>query len=84
MERYMMGSVVMPLVATISTASGCGVMSAGQGSTRTCTVTGFTTLHVTMVHTSVANSVGLPGISTSETGAKGFVKRLVMQTASQL
>ncbi|KAJ1359952.1 hypothetical protein KIN20_018787 [Parelaphostrongylus tenuis] len=80
MARYMMGYLVMLMLATISTVFGCGVMPAGQASTRTFTVTGFTTLPVTMVYTSVVNSVGHPGIATSEAGARGFVERLVMQT----
>ncbi|KAJ1356077.1 hypothetical protein KIN20_013707 [Parelaphostrongylus tenuis] len=55
-------------------------MTAGQASTRTFTATGFTTLPVAMVYTSVANSVGLSGIATSEEGVNRFSKRLVMRT----
>ncbi|KAJ1362304.1 hypothetical protein KIN20_021822 [Parelaphostrongylus tenuis] len=66
--------------ATISAVFGCGVMPAGQMSTRNFTVTGFT-LPVAMVY-STAPSVPtqVPGIATSETGAAGFVQRLVIRT----
>ncbi|KAJ1370378.1 hypothetical protein KIN20_032090 [Parelaphostrongylus tenuis] len=71
---------MISLLATISTVFGCGVMPAGQGSTRNFTVTGFT-LPVAMAYsTSTAVLAQLPGIATSEAGAKGFVERLVMQT----
>ncbi|KAJ1372604.1 hypothetical protein KIN20_034796 [Parelaphostrongylus tenuis] len=71
---------MITLLATISAVFGCGVMPAGRMSTRNFTVTGFT-LPVAMVY-STAPSVPtqVPGIATSETGAKGFVQRLVMQT----
>ncbi|KAJ1373649.1 hypothetical protein KIN20_036117 [Parelaphostrongylus tenuis] len=70
---------VMLLLATISTVLGCGVLPAGQGSTKNFTVTGFT-LPVAMAY-SAAPSVQavVPGIATSEAGATGFVQRLVMQ-----
>ncbi|KAJ1362124.1 hypothetical protein KIN20_021550 [Parelaphostrongylus tenuis] len=69
----------MLLLTTISTVLGCGVMPAGQGSTRNFTVTGFT-LPVAMAY-STAPSVQavVPGIATSESGATRFVQRLVMQ-----
>ncbi|KAJ1361026.1 hypothetical protein KIN20_020178 [Parelaphostrongylus tenuis] len=71
---------MISLLATISTVFGCGVMPAGQGSTRNFTVTGFT-LPVAMAYsTSTAVLAQVPGIATSEAGAKGFVERLVMQT----
>ncbi|KAJ1348384.1 hypothetical protein KIN20_003678 [Parelaphostrongylus tenuis] len=82
----MIGYSISPLFlisfpATISAVFGCGVMPAGQTSTRTFTVTGFTTLPIAMVYAGkpdVSNKVS--GIATSEAGAKGFVERLVRQT----
>ncbi|KAJ1358846.1 hypothetical protein KIN20_017384 [Parelaphostrongylus tenuis] len=68
------------LLATIRTVFGCGVMPAGQARTVTFTVTGFT-LPVAMVYTEEPNvSAKVPGIATSEAGAKALVERLVMQT----
>ncbi|KAJ1358853.1 hypothetical protein KIN20_017395 [Parelaphostrongylus tenuis] len=68
------------LLATIRTVSGCGVMPAGQARTVTFTVTGFT-LPVAMVYTEEPNVLArVPGIATSEAGAKASVERLVMQT----
>ncbi|KAJ1374273.1 hypothetical protein KIN20_036927 [Parelaphostrongylus tenuis] len=49
-------------------------------STRTFNVTGFTTLPVNMVYTSAMNAARVPGIATSQEGARGSVSRLVMQT----
>ncbi|KAJ1367924.1 hypothetical protein KIN20_028952 [Parelaphostrongylus tenuis] len=66
---------MISLLAAISTVFGCGVMPAGQASSRTFTVTGFT-LPVSMVYSSTA-SIQNPGIATSEAGASGFVQRLV-------
>ncbi|KAJ1361983.1 hypothetical protein KIN20_021381 [Parelaphostrongylus tenuis] len=64
----------------IMTAFGCGVVPAGQASTRTFTVSGFT-LPVNMAYsTDSAVAARVPGIATSANGAKGFVQRLVMQT----
>ncbi|KAJ1354490.1 hypothetical protein KIN20_011457 [Parelaphostrongylus tenuis] len=63
----------------MSTVLGCGVIPAGQASTRTFTVTGFTTLPVSMVHVDKGDA-RFPGIATSKEGAAGFVSRLVMQT----
>ncbi|KAJ1370376.1 hypothetical protein KIN20_032087 [Parelaphostrongylus tenuis] len=71
---------MISLLATISTVFGCGVMPAGQGSTRNFTVTGFTLPVVMAYSTSTAVLAQVPGIATSEAGAKGFVERLVMQT----
>ncbi|KAJ1349172.1 hypothetical protein KIN20_004641 [Parelaphostrongylus tenuis] len=70
---------VMLLLAIISTVLGCGVLPAGQGSTKNFTVTGFT-LSVAMAY-STAPSVQarVPGIATSEAGATRFVQRLVKQ-----
>ncbi|KAJ1353571.1 hypothetical protein KIN20_010224 [Parelaphostrongylus tenuis] len=71
---------MISLLATISTVFGCGVMPAGQGSTRNFTVTGFT-LPVAMAYsTATAVQAQVPGIATSEARAKGFVERTVMQT----
>ncbi|KAJ1360158.1 hypothetical protein KIN20_019071 [Parelaphostrongylus tenuis] len=67
---------MISLFTTFSTVFGCGVMPAGQMSTRTFNVTGFTTLPVNMVYTSAINAARVPGIAT----ARGFVSRLVMQT----
>ncbi|KAJ1369607.1 hypothetical protein KIN20_031096 [Parelaphostrongylus tenuis] len=71
---------MISLLVTISPVLGCGLMPAGQASTRTFTVTAFTTLPVAMVYTSAANSVKVSGIPTSQAAAKAFVERLVMQT----
>ncbi|KAJ1351362.1 hypothetical protein KIN20_007353 [Parelaphostrongylus tenuis] len=68
------------LLATIRTVFGCGVIPAGQARTITFTVTGFT-LPVAMVYTEEPNVLArVPGVATSEAGAKWFVERLVMQT----
>ncbi|KAJ1353912.1 hypothetical protein KIN20_010698 [Parelaphostrongylus tenuis] len=76
--------IIILLLATIATVFGCGVMPAGQGSTRNFTVTGFT-LPVAMVYsTAPAVSAQVPGIATTEAGAKGFVERLVKQTVSDV
>ncbi|KAJ1351481.1 hypothetical protein KIN20_007491 [Parelaphostrongylus tenuis] len=61
----------------------CGVMPAGQGSTRNLTVSGFT-LPVAMAYSSAIDALArVPGIATSEAGAKGFVERLVKQTVGR-
>ncbi|KAJ1364972.1 hypothetical protein KIN20_025172 [Parelaphostrongylus tenuis] len=68
---------MISLLATISTVFGCGVMPAGQGSIRNFTVTGFT-LPVAMAYsTSTAVLAQVPGIATTEAGAKGLSERLV-------
>ncbi|KAJ1354537.1 hypothetical protein KIN20_011514 [Parelaphostrongylus tenuis] len=73
-------SFMISLLTTIATALACGVMPAGQASTRTFNVTGFT-LPVAMVYSTASDvQARVPGISTSVAGAKGFVERLVMQT----
>ncbi|KAJ1361975.1 hypothetical protein KIN20_021373 [Parelaphostrongylus tenuis] len=70
---------MLSLLASMSVL-GCGVLPAGQGSTRTFTVTGFS-LPVAMAYSeNSAVSTRFSGIATSEAGAKGFVERLVMQT----
>ncbi|KAJ1353978.1 hypothetical protein KIN20_010768 [Parelaphostrongylus tenuis] len=74
-DHFMISSL-----AIISTVFGCGVMPAGQGSTRNFTVTGFT-LPVAMAYsTATAVLAQVPGIATTEAGARGFVERFVMQT----
>ncbi|KAJ1355169.1 hypothetical protein KIN20_012477 [Parelaphostrongylus tenuis] len=71
---------MISLMTTISTVFGCGVMPAGQGSTINFTVTGFT-LPVAMVYSTATDvQAQVPGIATTEAGARGFVERLVMQT----
>ncbi|KAJ1350406.1 hypothetical protein KIN20_006191 [Parelaphostrongylus tenuis] len=80
MTKLPTNSTVISLLITVSTVLGCGVLPAGQESSRTFTVTGFTTLPVAMVYTSAVNAVRFPGIATSEASARGFVQRLVMQT----
>ncbi|KAJ1350371.1 hypothetical protein KIN20_006148 [Parelaphostrongylus tenuis] len=80
MVRRPTNLIMISLLVTISTVVGCGVMPAGQASNRTFTVTGFTTLPIAMVYTSVTNAARFSGIATSKEGAKGFVQRLVMQT----
>ncbi|KAJ1356261.1 hypothetical protein KIN20_013938 [Parelaphostrongylus tenuis] len=80
MARYLTGLLLLSLLATISAVFGCGVMPAGQARTVTFTVSGFT-LPVAMVYTETPEVFAkVPGIATSETGAKAFVQRLVMQT----
>ncbi|KAJ1369429.1 hypothetical protein KIN20_030883 [Parelaphostrongylus tenuis] len=78
--KYPMGSTMIFLLATIRTVLGCGVMPAGRARIVTFTATGFT-LPVAMVYTKEPNVLArVPGIATSEAGAKAFVERLVMQT----
>ncbi|KAJ1347459.1 hypothetical protein KIN20_002515 [Parelaphostrongylus tenuis] len=72
--------ILILILSTISTVLGCGVIPAGQASNRTFTVTGFTTLPVSMVYTSAMNAARFSGIATSEAGARGTIQRLVMQT----
>ncbi|KAJ1368825.1 hypothetical protein KIN20_030163 [Parelaphostrongylus tenuis] len=82
MARLPIKSIMISLLVSISTVVGCGVMPAGQASSRTFTVTGSTTLPVVMVYTSATNAARFSGIATTVEGAKGFVQRLVMQTIS--
>ncbi|KAJ1347576.1 hypothetical protein KIN20_002670 [Parelaphostrongylus tenuis] len=66
-HRTSTASSMISLLAAFSTVLGCGVIPAGQASTRTLTVTGLTTLPVAMVYTMIAeNSARIPGIATSE------------------
>ncbi|KAJ1365136.1 hypothetical protein KIN20_025363 [Parelaphostrongylus tenuis] len=72
---------MIPLLATFSTVLGCGVLPAGQASTRTFTVSGFTTLPVAMFYTDmIAVSSQVTGIATSKERAQTIVSRLTMQT----
>ncbi|KAJ1359060.1 hypothetical protein KIN20_017682 [Parelaphostrongylus tenuis] len=83
MARHRTSTVpsMISLLTVFSTVLGCGVIPAGQASTRTFTVTGLTTLPAAMVYTmKPENSARIPGIATSEAQARGFVERLVMQT----
>ncbi|KAJ1369170.1 hypothetical protein KIN20_030574 [Parelaphostrongylus tenuis] len=71
---------IISLLATIWTVFGCGVVPAGQGSTRRFTVSGFA-LPVSMVYTgSSTASTRVPNIAVSKEVAQGFIQRLVMQT----
>ncbi|KAJ1370243.1 hypothetical protein KIN20_031933 [Parelaphostrongylus tenuis] len=66
-------------IVTVSTVFGCGVMPAGQMSTRSLNVAGFT-LPVPMVYSGAAEvEARVPGMATSEAAARGFVERLIMQ-----
>ncbi|KAJ1367126.1 hypothetical protein KIN20_027981 [Parelaphostrongylus tenuis] len=81
MAKFSTVSLVISLAATFSVVFGCGVLPAGQESSRPFTVTGFTTLPVAMVYSTATNvQATFPGIATSEAGAVGFVQRLVMET----
>ncbi|KAJ1367926.1 hypothetical protein KIN20_028954 [Parelaphostrongylus tenuis] len=54
-------------------------------STRTFNVTGFTTLPAAMVYTDKLEvSAQIPGTATSERGAQAFVKRMIMQTTTNI
>ncbi|KAJ1358741.1 hypothetical protein KIN20_017241 [Parelaphostrongylus tenuis] len=73
-------SFVISLMAAISTVLGCGVVPAGQASTRTFTVSGFS-LPVAMVYTDMPmESVRVSGLPSDKGVAQAFVSRLVMQT----
>ncbi|KAJ1368960.1 hypothetical protein KIN20_030327 [Parelaphostrongylus tenuis] len=72
--------LMIRLLATISTVFGCGVMPAGQASTRTFTVFGFTLpVMMGLLFRSRCSGPG-PGISIDKARAQAFVHRLVMQT----
>ncbi|KAJ1351408.1 hypothetical protein KIN20_007404 [Parelaphostrongylus tenuis] len=71
---------LISILATISTVFGCGVLPAGQGSTKTFTVSGFT-LPVQMAFSFAPNvQARVPFIATKREGANRFVRRLVRQT----
>ncbi|KAJ1350193.1 hypothetical protein KIN20_005926 [Parelaphostrongylus tenuis] len=81
MKRPPTDLLIILLPAIISAVLGCGVMPAGQTSTRTFTFTGFTTLPASMAYTDMPTvSSQVSGIATSKGGAQAFVSRLVMQT----
>ncbi|KAJ1367765.1 hypothetical protein KIN20_028750 [Parelaphostrongylus tenuis] len=80
MPNHLTGHFIISLTAIISVVSGCGVMPAGQVSTRIFTVTGFT-LPVAMVYTGdAAIRAQLSNIASSRGAAQASVNRLVMQT----
>ncbi|KAJ1374717.1 hypothetical protein KIN20_037468 [Parelaphostrongylus tenuis] len=80
MVRPPSNSFAISLLTVISTVTGCGVMPAGQMSTRTFIVSGFA-LPVAMVYSEdSAVSARVPGIAASKSGAQAFVQRLIMQT----
>ncbi|KAJ1353672.1 hypothetical protein KIN20_017690 [Parelaphostrongylus tenuis] len=80
MARLSSDPIMISLLVTVSTTLGCGDMPPGQAGTKTFSVAGFT-LPVAMVYTAAPDvQARVPGIATSEPGAKGFVERLVMQT----
>ncbi|KAJ1366572.1 hypothetical protein KIN20_027260 [Parelaphostrongylus tenuis] len=80
MSRPQTVRFVILLLVTIWTVFGCGVIPAGQASTRTFTVTGLTTLPVAMAYAGKPEvSAWVPGIAANEARANGFVERLVMQ-----
>ncbi|KAJ1350514.1 hypothetical protein KIN20_006315 [Parelaphostrongylus tenuis] len=81
MTRLPIYFLMISLLATTSSVTGCGVMPAGQASNRTFTVSGFTTLPVAMVYSSAPTiQARFPGIAPNEAAARGFVQLLVMQT----
>ncbi|KAJ1358162.1 hypothetical protein KIN20_016493 [Parelaphostrongylus tenuis] len=80
MTRLSYDTFMIAMLAIISTAFGCGVMPAGQISTRSFTVSGFT-LPVAMAYSTdvvVRNQVS--GIAESQERARAIVERLVSQT----
>ncbi|KAJ1367762.1 hypothetical protein KIN20_028747, partial [Parelaphostrongylus tenuis] len=80
MPNLLTGLFVILLTAILLIVSGCGVVPAGQASTRTFTVTGFT-LPVAMVHTGdTALRALLSNIASSRGAVQALVNRLVMQT----
>ncbi|KAJ1355165.1 hypothetical protein KIN20_034283 [Parelaphostrongylus tenuis] len=82
--RHLADLYTISLLATISSVFGCGVVPAGQMSTRNFTVTGFT-LPVVMVYSPAADAPArVPGIATSEAAAAQLVQRLVMQTVLEV
>ncbi|KAJ1359710.1 hypothetical protein KIN20_018493 [Parelaphostrongylus tenuis] len=80
MPNLRAGLFMILLTAILSIVSGCGVVPAGQASTRIFTVTGFT-LPVAMVHTGdAALRARLSNIASSRGAVQALVNRLVMQT----
>ncbi|KAJ1360483.1 hypothetical protein KIN20_019469 [Parelaphostrongylus tenuis] len=81
MAKLLGDPFMIPMLATISTILGCGVLPSGEARSTTFNVTGLTTLPVAMVHSSAPDvQAQIPGISFSEGSAQAFVQRLVMQT----
>ncbi|KAJ1355086.1 hypothetical protein KIN20_012356 [Parelaphostrongylus tenuis] len=79
-SKFPIDLLMILLLASIMTALGCGVIPAGQASSRPFTVSGFS-LPVAMVYSTKAEvATSVPGIATSQAGARGFVQRLVMKT----
>ncbi|KAJ1359149.1 hypothetical protein KIN20_017806 [Parelaphostrongylus tenuis] len=80
MPNHLTGPFMISLTAIISVVSGCGVVPAGQVSTRIFTVTGFT-LPVAMVYSrDAAIRAQLSNIASSRGAAQASVNRLVVQT----
>ncbi|KAJ1366861.1 hypothetical protein KIN20_027642 [Parelaphostrongylus tenuis] len=80
MEKHLGCPFMISLLATISTVLGCGVMPAGQASTRTFNVNGFS-LPVAMAYvTNIGEFARVSGFAANREGAQRFVQRLVMQT----
>ncbi|KAJ1356750.1 hypothetical protein KIN20_014511 [Parelaphostrongylus tenuis] len=80
MPRLSTSLFIISLLLAISTVLGCGVMPAGQASTRTFTVTGFT-LPVAMSYTDMPMvSAQASDIAPNRGAAQLFESRLVMQT----
>ncbi|KAJ1357666.1 hypothetical protein KIN20_015852 [Parelaphostrongylus tenuis] len=73
--------LIAPFVASLlSLVLGCGVVPTGQTGTRSFTVTGFTVPVQMAYSTKGSVPARVPGIATTQDGAKIFVTRLVMQT----
>ncbi|KAJ1353972.1 hypothetical protein KIN20_010759 [Parelaphostrongylus tenuis] len=80
MARLLTNLSMISLITSISTVLGCGVLPTGQASVRPFTVSDFT-LPVSMVYSTKAEVLTrLPGIATSQAGARAFSQRPVMQT----
>ncbi|KAJ1373730.1 hypothetical protein KIN20_036222 [Parelaphostrongylus tenuis] len=80
MTRLSYDTFIISMLATMSTVFGCGVMPAGQISTRSFTVRGFT-LPVAMAYsTDVVVRNKVPGIAESQERARAIVERLVSRT----
>ncbi|KAJ1360282.1 hypothetical protein KIN20_019212, partial [Parelaphostrongylus tenuis] len=79
MVRYSTNLFMLSMLVTISTVFGCGVVPAGQASTRSFTVSGFA-LPVAMAYSSETSVLDrVSGIASSKDGAQAFVRRLVIQ-----
>ncbi|KAJ1358156.1 hypothetical protein KIN20_016486 [Parelaphostrongylus tenuis] len=79
MARLSYDSFKISMLATISTVFGCGVMPAGQRSTRSFTVSGFT-LPVAMAYsTDVVVRHQVSGIAESQERARAIVERLYLK-----